>query len=227
MSDSEVSTDTEIETEDPGTYQKVNYGKKESIVDKPEMSKDKGQFKSLYEKGLWNVGKSRLMKSATNKIGAKLKKHPSKVIAAVMAGPRWVLFLISCSILTSYLENPKYMDWRWYILMILCVLSSLNIFYSWYKRYKADQILSLGVVMDIMWIFLYINILRLYVIKFDPSDSKTQQKWDGDVILKFLKTVLISMTVIYAVLVVCYILCFVPVVGVPAMRVVYYLSYIF
>jgi hypothetical protein len=80
--------------------------------------------------------------------------------------PKYIGLLVAFSIIKSFQNDPKWLDWRW----ILIVGFSIYTFGSMiYNRYKSG--LSVGILVDVFWLLLYSCILFIYLPKFNNKDQ--------------------------------------------------------
>jgi hypothetical protein len=140
------------------------------------------------------------------------------LLSSLLACPKYLGFIAGFSIFIDYYRNPKYQDWRWFLLMGLSVI---NIGMIVYKRYKEG--ISLGIIADIIWIALYAAIIYIYVIPFDNKDIvKERLKNDPLKIgtkLPWLAGIGLTLSILIVVACVCQVIPVVNVVAIPLMRV--------
>jgi hypothetical protein len=145
-----------------------------------------------------------------------------KLAAKALAGPRWIMSLVLVSILLAYVNNPPAgRNWMYYLTMTAAVLSILVTLYGWYKRYTYSKLLSVSLLADLFWVFMAVNVLRLFVVPAVTDEEKAALH--ADPIHKFFKVSLIVIVVLYAVLTLLFLMCFTPL-SFAAIRLVVLLS---
>lgn len=80
--------------------------------------------------------------------------------------PKYVGLLIAFSIIKNFQNDPKWLDWRWILIVGFSVYTFCSMIYN---RYTNG--LSLGILTDVFWIILYICILFIYAPKFDNKEQ--------------------------------------------------------
>lgn len=229
---SSSSSSSEDDTDDPDDVSESeelsaafeaakNSDKYDRTPEKEFGHRTKSKAKTLYRKGLTRLSKTGIMKRVTRHMGREMGRSLERMPSLSISGPRWVLALLASAVLLSYLDNPVYRDWRWWTLILVSCLSILVILWSWYKRFVHGELLSLGVIMDLFWIFIFINVLRLFVAPFRDST-----RLRSDAILSVFRVFMWILVIVYALLVILYAMCFVESTTFLAVRLVYYASFI-
>lgn len=137
---------------------------------------------------------------------------------SLLSCPKYLGFIAGFSIFIDYYRNPKYQDWRWFLLMGLSVI---NIGIVVYKRYQEG--ISLGIIADIVWIALYVAIIYIYIRPFDNKDI-AQERIKNDPLkigpkLPWLAGIGLALSIIIIVACVCQFIPVVNVVAIPLMRI--------
>lgn len=80
--------------------------------------------------------------------------------------PKYFGLLVAFAILKSYENNPKWMNWKWWIIMGFSIYTFGSIIYD---RYQTG--ISLGMISDILWIIIYLAVLYIYLPKFEKKEE--------------------------------------------------------
>ncbi len=88
------------------------------------------------------------------------------ILSSLKNLPRYLGNILVFSIFLDYERNPVWNDWRWKLL-IPC--SFINIGLILYNMYKTG--LDFGIISSLVWLFVYVMILRFYMLKFDNKDQ--------------------------------------------------------
>lgn len=79
--------------------------------------------------------------------------------------PRYLGNILVLSIFLDYERNPVWNDWRW---KLLIPFSFFNIGLILYNMYETG--LEFSLISSLVWLFVYVMILRFYMLKFDNKD---------------------------------------------------------
>jgi hypothetical protein len=133
--------------------------------------------------------------------------------------PKYLGILIAFSVLKSYQNNPKWMDFKWWLIIGFALYTFGSIIYG---RYQEG--ISIGILADIFWVILYLTILYIYMPKFEKKEEVDKRV--KDIPLNFGKFIMGATGFILGLSVAIVILCicsFIPLlnfVTIPAMRIV-------
>lgn len=133
--------------------------------------------------------------------------------------PKYLGILIVFSILKSYQNNPKWMDWRWWLIVGFALYTFGSIIYG---RYEEG--LTLGILTDIFWIILYLSILFIYLPKFDKKEEVDKRV--DQIPFKFghfimtATWMILTLSVLIVILCICSLIPILNFVTIPLMRIV-------
>lgn len=133
--------------------------------------------------------------------------------------PKYLGILIAFAVLKSYQNNPKWMNFKWWLIVGFALYTFGSIIYG---RYQEG--ISIGILADIFWIILYLTILYIYMPKFEKKEEVDKRV--NEIPLNFGKFIMTATGFILGLSVAIVILCicsFIPLlnfVTIPAMRVV-------
>lgn len=136
--------------------------------------------------------------------------------------PKYLCILIIFAILKNYENNPKFMNWKWWVIIGGIVLSTLSTLYNMY-----EVGFKFSIITNILWLILYGLILYLYAIPFskkeEVDDRVKKLGFAGHAIMTFTWIIMV-----FAIIMV--ILCitqFIPIVDIVTIPIVRVLSIIF
>lgn len=133
--------------------------------------------------------------------------------------PKYLGLLIAFSVLKSFQNNPKWMSFKWWIIVGFALYTFGSIIYG---RYQEG--LSLGILADIFWIILYSAILYIYLPKFDKKEQVDKRV--DEIPLKFghfvmtATGVILGLSVAIVILCICSLIPLLNFITIPIMRVV-------
>ena len=114
--------------------------------------------------------------------------------------PKYFGLLVSFAILKSYENNPKWMNWEWWVIVGFALYTFISTIYG---RYQEG--LSIGILTDIFWIILYLAILYIYLPKFENKDQINKRV--DDIPLRFGHFIMTATGIILGISVAIVVLC--------------------
>lgn len=143
-------------------------------------------------------------------------------LKSLMILPKYIGYLIVFSILANYQIDPKYMDWKWWLII---TVSFFNIIMIIWNRYQNG--FDAKIIVDIFWLLIYITIIYMYIIKFTSKDEiyERLKKTPGEFLKKVatfisvLTGIVITLCVLIIILFVCQFIPIVDVVAIPAVNI--------
>ncbi len=146
----------------------------------------------------------------------------SLILSNLLTCPKYLGFIALFSIYMDYNRDPKWMDWRWFLLMSLSVINVLIIIY---KRYKAG--ISIGIISDILWIAVSVEILYLYALKFSNKDDVNERVKNDKTKIASKLPWIVGFGLVVSILILIACICqFIPVVNVVAIPLMRVLSFV-
>lgn len=143
-------------------------------------------------------------------------------LSSLMILPKYIGYLVVFSVLADFQRDPKYMDWRWWVIISVSIFNLIMIIWN---RYKDG--LNGRVIADLVWILIYITIIYAYVIKFASKDEvkeRLRKELGGffEKVYKFINIIIGIVIALCVIIIVLFICQFIPVVNafaIPAVRV--------
>lgn len=133
--------------------------------------------------------------------------------------PKYLGILIGFSILKSYENNPKWMNFKWWLIIGIVVYTVISMIYG---RYVEG--ISFGIITDIFWLLIYAIILFVYLPKFETKDEVNERynkiPLNIGKYMKIVSGIILGLSVAIVVLCICSFIPFLNFITIPAMRVV-------
>jgi uncharacterized protein YacL len=80
--------------------------------------------------------------------------------------PKYLGILVAFSILKDFQNSPKWLDWKWWLIVGFALFTFGSIIYG-----RVQQGISIGILADIFWFLLYLIVLYIYLPKFDNKEQ--------------------------------------------------------
>ena len=140
-------------------------------------------------------------------------------MSSLLTCPKYIGYIIALSVFIDYQNHPVWNNWKWKVIMFF---SLVNIVSICYKRY-TEGLSSFSVIFDIIWLLLYLTILRFYGPKFDNA-TIVKQNINSDILrigpqLKRLSGVGLALSIFVVLICICQFIPGLNVLAIPIMRV--------
>jgi len=133
--------------------------------------------------------------------------------------PKYLGILIVFSILKSFEKEPKWMKFKWWLIIGFIFYTIISIIYG---RYEEG--ITFGIITDILWLLLYSIILFVYLPKFETKDEVDERykkiPLNIGKYINIITSIMISLSVIIIVLCICSFIPFLNFITIPTMRVI-------